>query len=206
MTARGRVPVIVLFYRRLTTHPLVFKGLSDRDSVGYASNVQDQMQHHDFAYRDRSGDQAMKKFNSTPMSSRFAPLPQRHGSAWTKPMREANQIHAPQLLNRKTLLRQDGDQVQSAMDPTMNRNMLTLVLKSHGVKASEQPHRRTPDPYAISTWSLPSPTTVFHLRIPCGAPNCARWALIWLSDVEEAEYRRGLRSFRVQLHGAVQVV
>ena len=43
-------------------------------------------------------------------------------------------------------------------------------------------------------------------RIPCGAPNCARAGLIWLTDAEEAEYRRGLRSFRVLQHREVQVV
>jgi hypothetical protein len=42
-------------------------------------------------------------------------------------------------------------------------------------------------------------------RIPCRAPNCSGWALVWLSDAEEAEYRRGLRSFRVMQHQEVQV-
>jgi hypothetical protein len=42
-------------------------------------------------------------------------------------------------------------------------------------------------------------------RIPCGAPNCSRSALVWLSEAEESEYRRGERSFRVVQHGDVQV-
>lgn len=31
----------------------------------------------------------------------------------------------------------------------------------------------------------------------CGAPSCARLALIWLTDEEEAQYAQGVRVFRV---------
>jgi len=51
-----------------------------------------------------------------------------------------------------------------------------------------------------------TPTSISAVpRIPCGAPNCARVALVWLSDEEEAAYHRGERSFRVLQHRAVHV-
>jgi len=51
-----------------------------------------------------------------------------------------------------------------------------------------------------------TPTSISAVpRIPCGAPNCARVASIWLSGSEEAEYRRGVRNFRVLHHQEVQV-
>jgi hypothetical protein len=52
----------------------------------------------------------------------------------------------------------------------------------------------------------PAPETGIHIRrILCGAPNCTREALIWLTDEEEAEYRRGERSFMVLRHHHVRV-
>jgi hypothetical protein len=42
-------------------------------------------------------------------------------------------------------------------------------------------------------------------RILCGATNCSRVAMVWLTDAEEAEYRRGLRGFRVLHHSEVRV-
>ena len=44
-----------------------------------------------------------------------------------------------------------------------------------------------------------------HPRIVCGAVNCTRDALIWLTDAEESEYRRGVRNFRVLQYRQVQV-
>lgn len=43
-------------------------------------------------------------------------------------------------------------------------------------------------------------------RILCGATSCVRIAAIWLTDAEEEEYRRGLRSFKVLQHQHVQVI
>jgi hypothetical protein len=40
---------------------------------------------------------------------------------------------------------------------------------------------------------------------PAGAPYCTRLASIWLTDAEEAEYRRGERAFSVLQHGDVHV-
>src|SRR5690349_6215188 len=34
-------------------------------------------------------------------------------------------------------------------------------------------------------------------HILCGGPNCARLALIWLTDEEEQQYLQGVRVFRV---------
>jgi hypothetical protein len=63
-------------------------------------------------------------------------------------------------------------------------------------KGTKQPYPHCHTPTSIS--AVP--------RIPCGAPNCAREALIWLTDAEEDEYRRGLRRFRVLQYRHVQVV
>jgi hypothetical protein len=52
-----------------------------------------------------------------------------------------------------------------------------------------------------------TPTSISAIpRIPCGAPYCTHLASIWLTDAEEAEYRRGVRNFRVIRHQQVQVV
>jgi len=60
--------------------------------------------------------------------------------------------------------------------------------------------RRYPHPHTVT-----NQTRTEDRRIPCGAPNCSRLALVWLSDAEEAEYRRGERSFQVKQHQDVQV-
>jgi hypothetical protein len=44
-----------------------------------------------------------------------------------------------------------------------------------------------------------------HDRILCGARHCTRLASILLTDAEEAEYRRGLRSFSVMGHKPMRV-
>jgi hypothetical protein len=41
--------------------------------------------------------------------------------------------------------------------------------------------------------------------ILCGGPGCKRLALIWLTDEEEEQYRRGGRDFTVLRHNTVQV-
>lgn len=42
-------------------------------------------------------------------------------------------------------------------------------------------------------------------EILCGAPNCTRPALVWLSDKEEGHYRKGTRSFPVISYYQVRV-
>ena len=49
-----------------------------------------------------------------------------------------------------------------------------------------------------------SPDSSRHRVILCGAANCTRRALIWLTDEEEREYRGGERNFRLSSH-AIQV-
>jgi hypothetical protein len=48
-------------------------------------------------------------------------------------------------------------------------------------------------------------TPILDIRIPCGARHCTRLASILLTDVEEAEYRCGLRRFSVLRHRDVRV-
>jgi len=42
-------------------------------------------------------------------------------------------------------------------------------------------------------------------RILCGAMNCTRVAMLWLTDEEEEEYGHGRRSFTVLRHYQVRV-
>jgi hypothetical protein len=63
--------------------------------------------------------------------------------------------------------------------------------------------QRTKQRYTHS--HAPMTSMSFVPRILCGALKCTNLASIWLSDEEEAQYRRGVRNFRVMRHQQVQV-
>jgi hypothetical protein len=80
--------------------PLIFNRFSERDPVWYASDVQNQMEHHDFEYRHQADEEAIKAFDSVPDPLPTASGRSNHRVDWeiqVKPMLQIKQTHGSPL-------------------------------------------------------------------------------------------------------------